>query len=474
MINQLDQFPLDSSVKNFFSGVENLAFERRHTRLHLAHLSRRVADSTVFGRALLGSAFSEEKVQEMIRRAENKLDEITGDRISASLTMQQEVRQLLQRGALEAQQWGAAKMSIDHFVLAILQNDDYCNELLPLDENQWRQSRSETRDRLTARRATVITHTPTLDMHSVDLTGKVISGDICWPVCGREEELVQVQRILLRRTKCNPLLVGPAGAGKTTLIQGLAASLLETPRFEHFRVCLLDLTSLIAGTLYRGELESRMKRILKELRDNPAVKVAIDELHVLQSGGSETSANCAEFFKPALANGEISVIGATCPEHLGQLFRDSAIERRFEPVFIDALKPDAVRQVLACVRTSLKKHYGSEYGVEIEVPDDVIEEIPAIADVTVPDRAEPDASITLLQDAMAAALIPRDGNQVIGSNATVTVGLRTLEEVARTRQFTSTQLVNAIQQEPDLTDKSDRPDTTVCAPATPRQHPQVG
>ena len=100
--------------------------------------------------------------------------------------------------------------------------------------------------------------------------------------------------MLLRRTKRNPLLVGPAGAGKTTLLLGLAAAFLEHPVFANYRLCELDLASLIAGTIYRGELEARVKRILRELRDNPTVCVAIDEAHLLQTGGSETSANCAE------------------------------------------------------------------------------------------------------------------------------------------------------------------------------------
>jgi len=221
--------------------------------------------------------------------------------------------------------------------------------------------------------------------------------------------------------------------------------MLENPIFSHGRLVELDLTSLVAGTMYRGEMEARIKRMLKELRENPSVRVAIDELHLLQTGGSETSANCAEFFKPALASGELSVIGATCPENLHTLFRDSAIERRFEPVFIEPLDGPAVRQVLKCVRASLQEHYASQLGVEVHMSDDVLEEIPALTAKILPQRAEPDASITLLQDAITTALVPADGRPSVTSQQEVEVTTRELDLVCASLRHTAYQLTKALR-----------------------------
>jgi ATP-dependent Clp protease ATP-binding subunit ClpA len=445
MINELDQFPLDSSVMQLFSRMENLVFQRQHTTVISAHLARCAADVDAFGRALLGSAHHREKIQELTRRANARLDAISAERVSTDLSLDEALCGILQKALLEAQHFGAAKINIDHLVLAVLHTDDFCDELLPLDERQWRQADADARQRLRSRRTSVVTHTPTLDQHSDDLSKRVRDGNIAWPVVGRNDELLQVQRILLRRTKRNPLLVGPAGAGKTTLLTGLAASLRESPALGNYRVVELDLASLVAGTIYRGELEARIKRMLRELSDNPSVLLAIDELHLLQSGGSETSANCAEFFKPALASGDFCVIGATCPEQLPVLFRDSAIQRRFEPVFVEPLEGPVVRQVLRCVATSLQGHYHALLAVDIDVPNDVLEAIPPLAAETVPERAEPDASITLLQDAIAASLVPSSEPLDFSAERQVQVKLDTVERVAASVARTMGRLQRALQ-----------------------------
>lgn len=455
MISPLDQYPIDTSVRQFFARVENLAFQRQHTQVIPAHVIRCIADVEVFGQALLGPAHSADKIQEMQRRADRALERLDGQRACIEVTLDENVTEILQSAVQQTQRSGAPYITVEHLVLALLYTDEVCNEFIPLDERQWRHADSAARERLKSRRTSVIAHTPTLDLHGEDLTQSVRRGNIPWPICGRRAELLAIQRILMRRTKRNPLLVGPAGSGKTALLTGLAASFLEKTTFNQYRIVELDLTSLVAGTIYRGELEARIKRIINELRENPTVMLGVDELQLLQSGGSDTSPHCAEYFKAALASGDLSVIGATCPENLHMLFRDSAIQRRFEPVFIEPLDGEALRQVLKCVRANLSQHYQDRFQVQVEVTEDVLEEIPVLAPDTMPGRTEPDASITLLQDAVTAALVPPHGTMDFSSTNRVRVDLHALEDVAASLRRTHGLLTQAL-----TADHDDSPNST--------------
>ena len=367
MISQLDTYPMGPSMHHLFSHVENLALRRQHTTVSPAHVACCAAGILSFGQALLGPACGHEKIRELARRAEAQT---RGTGVPADLRPMSHLTTLhaiLTAATLQAQESGAAQVGLDHFVLALLHAVEFANDFLPLDEREWRQSDTAARERLASRRTTVITHTPTLDLHSIDLTKKVRDGDLEWPVCGRQAELMLILRILLAADQEES---GPGGTGWLRQVDsagGRGGVDAGGSDFQHYRLVQLDMASVVAGTKYRGEMEDRLKRILKELRENPSVQVAIDELHLLQTGGSETSANLAEFFKPALASGELSVIGATCPENLPKLFRDSAIQRRFEPVFIEPLDGAAMQQVLKCVRASLQEYYAAKLDVEVHV-----------------------------------------------------------------------------------------------------------
>jgi ATP-dependent Clp protease ATP-binding subunit ClpA len=280
-----------------------------------------------------------------------------------------------------------------------------------------------------------------LDQYAKDLTQLVREGQSPWPFRGRDAELVQLQRVLLRRTNRNPLVIGSAGVGKTALLLGLAASLLNSASFAHYRICELKPTSLIAGTYRRGDLESRVQRILEEISDNPEIILAVDGLHQLQTGRTETSANCAELFESGLAGGELCMIATTCPTNLDRLRREGTLVNRFEPVFIQPLSGMAVRQLLKTVLASLQSYYESRLGIELLMSDDLLEEIPALAHDTWPGRAEPDASITLLQHVLTAAAVP-----ACETMTRIQVNSRTLATVADSLRKTATQLEHAKQK----------------------------
>lgn len=444
MIRGVEHRQIDSSVKNLFARLETIGLGEESTEVGLAHVASLISQEPMLAGAFHKLMATDSAIKKIDAAAAQTMRENRDESAGFhGLALDKDVSDVLDAASKEAGQWDSAAIKLDHMIVSLLEHDTFCNHFLPLDERQWCEALAAARQRLKSRVYTVYTHTPTLDLHSRDHTADVRNGRLPWPVCGREAEIQQMLRVLLRRTKRNPLLVGPAGAGKSTLLTGLAEHIIEKPTFfANYRICELDIGSLISGTLYRGELEARIKRILKELEENPTVLLCIDEIHLIQTGGSENSANVAEFFKAGLAR-DLSVIGATCPEQLDQLFRDSAIERRFEPIFIEPLDSVSVRRVLESVHTSLAGHYRESFDVELHVPDDVLEEIPVVAAKTLAGRVEPDVSITLLQDAVASVLAASGRETDSGQTARIDLSLEHVTSVAKAIQSTTRRITRA-------------------------------
>src|SRR5256885_2281556 len=182
------------------------------------------------------------------------------------------------------------------------------------------------------------------------------------PVIGREMEIGLVVQILSRRTKNNPALIGEPGVGKTAIAEGLAQSinLGNVPEsLQHKRVLTLDMGALVAGTKYRGEFEERLKKILDEIRSSREVVLFIDELHTLVgAGAAEGAIDAANILKPALARGEIQCIGATTlNEYRKYIEKDAALERRFQPVFVDQPSLAETTDILNGVKSLYQKHH---------------------------------------------------------------------------------------------------------------------
>src|SRR4051794_29913863 len=182
-------------------------------------------------------------------------------------------------------------------------------------------------------------NTPTLDEYGRDLTQMARDGKIA-PVIGRPDEIDQPIEVLPRRTKNNPVLIGEAGVGKTAIVEGIAAQIVDgdvPESLRNRRLVELDLTGLVAGTRYRGDFEERLKKVMDEIREHSEeVIVFIDELHtVVAAGGSEGSAGAGNILKPALARGELHIVGATTlDEYRRNIEKDPALERRFQPVLV--------------------------------------------------------------------------------------------------------------------------------------------
>jgi ATP-dependent Clp protease ATP-binding subunit ClpC len=261
-----------------------------------------------------------------------------------------------------------------------------------LDKDKVDTARSSDRSRTSA--------TPMVDEYSRDLTRMAKEGKLD-PVIGRAEEVETIIEILSRRTKNNPVLIGDPGVGKTAIVEGLAQWIVsnEVPdTLADKRILALDLSGMVAGTQYRGEFEERLKKVLEEVRANPEGQIIfLDELHtVVGAGAVEGSMDASNMLKPALAYGELHLVGATTvEEYRKNLEKDSALERRLQPVLIGAPSVDETIEILR----GLKDRYEAHHCVKIT--EAAIVAAVELSDRYVTDRFLPDKAIDLMDQASA-------------------------------------------------------------------------
>lgn len=237
----------------------------------------------------------------------------------------------------------------------------------------------------------------TLDIYGTNLTNKAKNNQLD-NVIGRDRELQRVIQILNRRSKNNPCLIGEPGVGKTAIAQGLAIKIAEKnvpTKLLNKEVYLLDMTSVVAGTQFRGQFEARMKNIIEECRTLGNIILVIDEIHnIIGAGDSEGSMNAANILKPSLANGEIQLIGTTTlKEYRKHIEKDTALERRFQTVLVDEPNVDSTVEIL----NGIKKYYEDFHKVKIS--DDVIRQTVWLSEKYIHDRFLPDKAIDILDEA---------------------------------------------------------------------------
>ena len=240
--------------------------------------------------------------------------------------------------------------------------------------------------------------TPLVDQLATDLTSLAESGKLD-PVVGREMEIERVIQVLSRRRKNNPALIGEPGVGKTAIVEGLAQRIVEgdTPRpLLNKRVLQLDVGSLVAGTMYRGQFEERLKRVIEELKASDTI-LFIDEVHMLVGAGSAgSSVDAANILKPALARGELQCIGATTlDEYRKHIESDAALERRFQQIQVDEPTIEETIEILQGIKYPYQDHHN------VEITDDAIETAANLSARYIPDRFLPDKAIDLIDEAAA-------------------------------------------------------------------------
>ena len=238
-----------------------------------------------------------------------------------------------------------------------------------------------------------------LEQYGIDLNKKALDGELD-PVIGRDEEVQRMMQILIRKTKNNPILIGEPGTGKTAIVEGLAQRIVnkEVPlSLQNMRVISLDMSRLIAGAKYRGEFEDRLKAVVDEVKEASNIILFIDEIHtIVGAGASEGSMDAANILKPALARGELHTIGATTLKEYRKYFeKDTALQRRFQPVKVEEPSINEALQILRGIKDRLEAHHN------VTITDSALVAAAKLSDRYITDRFLPDKAIDLIDEAAA-------------------------------------------------------------------------
>ena len=386
------------------------AEQMRHSYIGTEHLLLGLIreEGGVAGRVLRELGLEAERVQEMVERLTT-----AGDYQGSKLELSPGTQQVLEYAVEEARRMGHHYIGTEHLLLGLVRYGegvalDVLRKMGVTPEQIRRQTRrvlqESTSSQQSARSEPAKTaskseqgkpKTPMVDQLATDLTSLAEEGKLD-PVIGRQMEIERVIQILARRTKNNPALIGEPGVGKTAIVEGLAQRIVEGdvpgPLLDK-RLLQLDVGSLVAGTMYRGQFEERLKRVIDELKASGAI-LFIDEVHMLVGAGAAgSSVDAANILKPALSRGELQVIGATTmDEYRKHIESDAALERRFQPVIVEEPSVDETIEILRGVRSAYEEHH------RLTISDDALDAAAHLSSRYVTERFLPDKAIDLIDE----------------------------------------------------------------------------
>jgi ATP-dependent Clp protease ATP-binding subunit ClpC len=381
----------------------------RHNYIGTEHLLLGLIreEGGVAGRVLRELGLEVSRVQEIVERLTG-LGQYRGGKIELSPGTQQ----VLEYAVEEARRMGHHYIGTEHILLGLARLNegvaiDVLRKLGITAEQIRRQTRRVLQESSASRRTGASPEpkpsrqeqpkpkTPMVDQLATDLTSMAEEGKLD-PVIGRQMEIERVIQILARRTKNNPALIGEPGVGKTAIVEGLAQRIIDgdvpAPLLEK-RVLQLDVGSLVAGTMYRGQFEERLKRVIDELKASGAI-LFIDEVHMLVGAGAAgSSVDAANILKPALSRGELQVIGATTlDEYRKHIESDAALERRFQPVIVEEPTVDETIDILRGVRSAYEEHH------RLTISDEALDAAVHLSARYVTERFLPDKAIDLIDE----------------------------------------------------------------------------
>ena len=371
--------------------------------------------TAVAGKVLKANNVTEEKISEMIAKfisndGKLSLADPSGYTPSA--------KRVLEQAMQEAREGESRLVGTEHLLLAILKDGNcvasriistlgasaqkiYSQLNSAMGRDQFVENKGQKENSVRN------SQTPTLDQYSRDLTALARLGKLD-PVVGRENEIMRMIQILSRRTKNNPCLVGEPGVGKTAVVEGLANRIAakDVPEImESKRLLTLDLSAMVAGSKYRGEFEERIKRVISEARNDGEVLLFIDEIHTLiGAGGAEGALDAANILKPALARGELQIIGATTlEEYRKHIEKDAALERRFQPITIEEPSEEESLAILHGIKEKYEEHH------KVKIDDGAILSAVKLSSRYINDRYLPDKAIDLIDEAASKIRIMHSG-----------------------------------------------------------------
>lgn len=362
----------------------------------------------VAGRVLRELGMSSDRVRDVIHRISGSVPNFDPNRIELA----PETQQVLEYAVDEARRLGHHYIGTEHILLGLVRVDSTALEALRrlgvTPDQIRRQTRRVLNESASSSSATPAgpqpgrslsgannPKTPLVDQLASDLTSKAEEKKLD-PVIGRQMEIERVIQILARRTKNNPALIGEPGVGKTAIVEGLAQRIVDgdvPAPLMNKRLLQLDVGSLVAGTMYRGQFEERLKRIIDELKQSGAI-LFIDEVHMLVGAGAAgSSVDAANILKPALSRGELQVIGATTlDEYRKHIESDAALERRFQPVQVDEPSEEETIEILKGIRNAYEEHH------HLVISDEALKAAAHLSTRYVTERFLPDKAIDLIDE----------------------------------------------------------------------------
>jgi ATP-dependent Clp protease ATP-binding subunit ClpC len=410
----ITQFFNDSTTELLQRAAQQ-AVEWGNLDLSSEHLLYAALEDNVVRRVLEGVEADPEAIRAQLEEEADK-----GGRTDVTPSLAPDAKRALLAAYEESQALGSSYIGPEHVLLALARDDESeAGELLGrfgLSHTRLRGAVMRGVDTATGAAREPASATPTLDEYSRDLTQMAREGKLD-PVIGRAEEVETTIEILSRRTKNNPVLIGDPGVGKTAIVEGLAQRIVNDEVPETLvgrRVLALDLSGLVAGTQYRGQFEERLKKVVDEASESPEGQILfIDELHtVVGAGAAEGSMDASNMLKPALARGELHVVGATTvDEYRKNVEKDAALERRFQPVLVGEPSVDDTIDILRGLKDRYEAHH------RVKITEEAIVAAAELSDRYVTDRFLPDKAIDLMDQASARVRLrsktkPRDTKEL--------------------------------------------------------------
>ena len=397
-------------AQNTLNNALRFAAEMGHTYIGSEHILLGLAAETdsVAAKVLGGKGVTVEKLREEVAAVSGLGN---GSAVSPA-DMTPRTKRIIEGSAMEAVRGGQSYIGTEHLLLSLLSERDAVGvkilESLGLSVSDLKQELSALLggagggDAAPAggrpkEQKSTLAGAPTLSSYGRDLTAMAREGKID-PIIGRDKETERVIQILSRRQKNNPCLIGEPGVGKTAVVEGLAQKIAEGAVPETLRdkiIVTLDIAGMVAGAKYRGEFEERLKSVMEEVVKNPAIILFIDEIHtIVGAGAAEGAVDAANILKPALARGEMQVIGATTiQEYRKNIEKDAALERRFQSVTVGEPTPEEAILILKGLRDKYEAHH------KLKISDEAIEAAVNLSARYINDRFLPDKAIDLIDEA---------------------------------------------------------------------------
>lgn len=393
-----------AQAERVLATAKSLAKKWNHPYVGTEHLllALRKEFTGVAGQVLAMSSVDEDKIIKVIEELVAPVQGVKRKRIEPSPRLEF----LLSNALQEATRQRSEKIGTEHMLLAMIKDGDCVGtrilatlgvDLVKLQEDILETVGLNPKEYYEEGYDSVHAQGGMLEQFSTDLTAKAMEGKLD-PVVGRESEIERLMQILSRRTKNNPCLIGEPGVGKTAIIEGLASRIAEgivPDNMKEKRILTLDLSGMVAGSKYRGEFEERMKRLLREVKEDQNIILFLDEIHtMIGAGGAEGALDAANILKPSMSRGEIQLIGATTiNEYRKHIEKDAALERRFQPIMVEEPNAELCKQILEGLQSRFEVHHG------VKITVDALSAAIQLSERYINDRHLPDKAIDILDEA---------------------------------------------------------------------------